>query len=231
MRAATNDHRHVFFTRLILAIALPMMGQVPAIVPKVVPATGAAENPTEPTMHLHIRSFFVDPYQFHEVVPPKLPVSEEDNLDATEVFKALCQWFAQLGLDMNPTNGKSMFWHDDGRLHVRASSADLATIEAAITAMGKDYSGKPHPRLEIRVIHLVPDPFEEGLRKLRLLSSEAATNSLAEVRAAVFLRFAELGVNLARPKTFHYDRSRGYLAVCAPRADLEIVEPEVARLQ
>jgi hypothetical protein len=195
------------------------------------PTTYAKDDPKEPTATLlHIRSFFVDPYQFHEVVRPKLPVSEEDNIDGTGIFRSLLQWFGQLGVEMNQTNGKSIFWHDDGRLNVRASSADLDTIGAAITAMGKEYSGKSHPPLEMRVIHLAPDAFEEGLRKLGFLS-EHATNRRSDVSTAVLRRFAELGVNLARPKTFHYDRSKGYLAVCATHADLEMIEPEVARLQ
>jgi hypothetical protein len=55
-------------------------------------------------------------------------------------------------------------------------------------------------------------------------------NSPVDVAAAVLRRFAELGVSLSCPKTFHYDRSRGYLALCATCADLEIVEPELVRL-
>jgi len=221
-----------------------MMGQVAAPARKVEriksvasplpvppPVTSGREAPTEPpAMHLYTRSYFVDPYQFHEVVRPKLPRSDENNLDGAETGKALRDWFAQLGVEMNQTNGKSIFWHDDGRLLVRASSAELDTIEAAIIALGKEYSGTPHQPLEIRVIHLAPDAFEEGLQKLRLLP-EAATNSPADIRAAVLERFAELGVNLALPKTFHYDRAKGYLAVCATCDDLEIVEQELVRMQ
>jgi hypothetical protein len=248
MKAVSNHDPHLLFTVLILGVfaelALPMMGQLPAAAPKAEPvaalagpspvpppSTSGGEDPTEPTvMHLHSRSFFVDPYQFHEVVQPKLPVSKEDSRNGSEVFAALRQWFAQLGVEMNQTNGKSIFWHDDGRLLVRASSADLDTIEGAIMAMSKEYSGKPHPPLEIRVIHIVPDNFEAGLRKLKLLS-EGTNSSPGEVSVAVLRRFAELGVDLTLPKTRHYDRSRGYLAVCATRADLEIIEPEVVRLQ
>jgi len=245
MKAVSNYYRHVCFTGLVLAVfaelALPMMGQVATPARKVEPTTAVAsplpvpssttsgkEAPTEPpTMHLDNRSFFVDPYQFHEVVRPKLPPSEENNPDGAEVFMALREWFAQLGVDMNLANGKSMFWHDDGRLLVRALSAEVNTIEAAIIAMGKEYSGTPHPRLDIRVIKLAPDAFEEGLRKLRLLSE---TPSPADVVAAVRRHFVALGVNLSLPKTIHYDRSRGYVALCATCDDLEIVEPEILRL-
>jgi len=243
MKAVSN----VCFTGLILAVfaelALPMMGQVAAPareverttaaaspLPVPPPTTSGREDLTEPpAMRLYDRSFFVDPYQFQEVVRPKLPRSKESNLDGAEVYMALREWFAQLGVKINATNGQSMFWHDDGRLHVRALSADVNTIEAAIIAMGKKYSGQPHQPLEIRVIKIAPDAFEEGLRKLRLLS-EAATDSPADVAAAVRRRLAELGVNLSLPKTIYYDRSRGYLALCATCADLELVEPEVARL-
>src|SRR5262245_59468969 len=144
MKAVINHDRHFLFTVLILGafaeLALPMMGELPAAVPKtepvapvrpapVPPPTYAREHSTEQTVtHLYSRSFFVDPYQFHEVVRPKLPISKEDSPNGGEVFKALRQWFAQLGVDMDPTNGKSMFGHDDGRLLVRASSADLDTI-------------------------------------------------------------------------------------------------------
>jgi hypothetical protein len=246
MKAVSNHDPHLCFTGLILAVlielALPTMGQVSTPAPKVEHAAAVARplpippptygrvDPTDPTAtNLSIQFFLVDPYQFNEVVRPKLPAREKEDLGGSEVYRDLRQWFAQLGVDMNQT-GKSMFWHDDGRLNICASSADLDTIQAAITAMGKEYSGEPHPPLEIRVIHVAPDAFEEGLRKLRLLS-EAATNTPAEVRAAVLRRISTLGVNLARPKTFYYNRSRGYLAVCATRADLDIVEPEVARLQ
>jgi hypothetical protein len=245
MRTYNNSGRQVLLRGLILVafaeLALPMIGQVPAPDPKAEPAaavsrplplpsptTNVREDPMEPrALPLYSRSFFVDPYQFDEVVRPKLPILEGDHIGRTWVI--LGQWFAQLGVDMNRTNGKSMFWHEDGRLSVRASSADLDSIGAAITAMGREYSGKSHPRLETRVIHLAPDAFEEGLRKLTLLP-EAATNSAVEVSAAVLRHFAELGVDLARPKTLHYDRSRGCLELCATHADLEIVEPEVVRL-
>jgi hypothetical protein len=237
------------FRVLILALfaALPLlaMGQLsaPAAKPEAVSAAAPA-LPVPPSInyetegwndpakqYLYPRTFFVDPYQFQEVVRPKLPVSEKENLDGTEVFRAVRQWMVQLGVDMNRTNAKSMFWHDDGRLFVHASSADLDIIEAAITRMGKEYSGTPYPRLEIRVIHFAADALEENLRKLGLLSSDAATNSPTDVRAALVRRFGELGLDLANPKTFHYDRSRGCLVLCATHADLEIAEPEVARLQ
>lgn len=225
------------------ALALPM-GQAPAPVPRSGPAAAVApplpasapivhgsEAPREPAaVQLLFRNLFVDPYQFHEVIRPKLPVPEEHIPYGGEATWALRQWFAQLGVEMNLTNGASMFWHDDGRLMVYAPRADLDAIERAIKTMGKEYSGKPHPRLEIGVIRLVPDGFEAGLRKLKLLSEGA--NSLKEVSAAVLRRFAQLGVDLAPPKTCRYCRSRsgGYLAVCAPHADLEIIEPEVVRL-
>jgi len=236
----------VCFTGLILAVfadlALPMMGQVAAPARKVEPTTAVAsplpvpppitsgsEIPTEPSaMDLIIRSFFVDPYQFHEVVRPKLLLLAENSLDGAEVCRGLREWFAQLGVDMYQP-GKSIFWHDDGRLLVRASSADVNTIEAAIIAMGKEYSGTPHLRLEMRVIKVAPDALEEGLRKLKLLS-EAGTDSQADVAAGLLRRFATLGVNLSLPKTFRYDRSKGYVALCATCADLEIIEPELVRL-
>src|ERR1044071_3760336 len=95
MKAASNNP-HLLFTVLILVAfaesALPMMGQLPAGAPGAEPlaavsgpsgvappGTSGGEDPTDPTvMHLHSRSFFVDPYQFHEVVRPKLPVLKED---------------------------------------------------------------------------------------------------------------------------------------------------------
>src|SRR5690242_4723329 len=129
MQPTSRHHSHVRFTGLILAVfselALPMMGQVTAPVPKVEPSTAVAsplpvappttlgtEDPKEAhAMPLWIRSFFVDPYQFHEVVRPKLPSSKENNLDGRLVYSALREWFTQLGVEMNQ-DGKSMFWHD-----------------------------------------------------------------------------------------------------------------------
>jgi hypothetical protein len=194
------------------------------------PATNYASNPSAgPAMQAGFRTFLVDPYEFEEVVRPKLPVLKEDvDHQADGVFRALRQWFAQLGVDMALTNGRSILWHDDGRLLVCAPHAELETIERALDKMHRDYSGKPHPRLEIRVIHLKPESFEAGLSELMLLAHGA--RSQAEVGAAVVRRFAQIGVEFASPKTCYYSRSRSYLALCAPRADLDTIEREVLRL-
>jgi len=246
MKTVNSCDRPLFFTVSFLAAFTALtsaMGQAPAPVSSAESAAAVAPPLTFPprstygsqawtkpaAMPAYEGNLFVDPYQFQEVVRPKLPLPEKDNAHGTEMFWALRQWIAQLGVEMNETNGWAMMWHDDGRLLVYAPSGDLNAIEGAIKTMSKEYSGKPHPRLEIRVMHLAPDGFEASLRKLKLLS-EAADHTPDEVNAAVVRRFAQLGVNLALPKTCHYDRSRGYLAVCASRADLEIIEPEVARL-
>jgi hypothetical protein len=195
------------------------------------PATNYAGNPsTGPVaMQVGFRTFLVDPYEFEEMVRPKLPVlKKEVDEQADGVSRALRQWFAQLGLDIALTNGRSFFWHDDGRLLVCAPRAELETIERALDKMHRDYSGKPHPRLEVRVIHLKPESFEAGLSELKLLSDGA--RSQAEAGAAIVRRFAQIGVEFASPKTCYYSRSGSYLALCAPRADLEIIEREVLRL-
>jgi hypothetical protein len=143
------------------AAALPQADSAPTP-----PATNYGSNSsTEPAaMQVGFRTFLVDPYEFEEVVRPKLPVLKDGDEQRDGLFRALRQWFAQLGLDMALTNGRSILWHDDGRLLVCAPHAELETIERALNKMHRDYSGKPHPHLEIRVIHVNPESFVGGVK-------------------------------------------------------------------
>lgn len=130
---------------------------------------------------------------------------------ATTGLERVREQFRQLGVDLEPQLGKSMFYSSRGGLFVRATKSDLDTIEAALQELSP-----PIPLFPSRSF-----PVEPTL--IGKLIEQAVPQYKTNLEAGMLPLFKILGVDLSRPKSVHYNSHTHELFVNAPTNDLDTV--------